>query len=178
MSHQPFEDWILGPIRLSTDERRALQAHLADCQQCQRLERRWNAVHHQLRSRYMVPPAPGFSQRWQSGLAERRAREQRRQAWKIFGILAGGALLILLLLAVYIIATTSPAEWLSALVRTYTSSQSMLDLTGYAVQSWLTSAPLAVRIGLWLYAAVMLAGLVMVWGLIVWRTKTVGVMES
>ncbi len=178
MSHQPFEDWILDPITLSADDRRALQAHLMECKQCQKLERRWIAVHQQLRTRRMAAPAAGFTARWQASLAERKAREHRRQAWKIFGFLFGGALFILLLLAVYSAATTTPAEWLIALARTYTSSTSMIDLANYAVQSWFSRTPIALNIALWIYMAITLCGLLMVWALIFWRTKTVGATES
>lgn len=178
MSHQPFEDWILDPVELTSEEQRKLKLHLADCTQCQRLERRWQAVHQQLRARPMAAPAPGFSQRWQSGLAERRAREQRKQAWKIFLSLFGGALFILTLMAGYTIATTSPAEWLEALVRTISSSQDLVGLVFFAVLSWWSTTPLALNIALWIYLTITLCILSVVWLLIVWRTKTAGVLNS
>lgn len=178
MSHQPFEDWIIDPVSLNAEDRRALQAHLDGCQQCQRLERRWTAVHQQLRARRMAAPAPGFSARWQASLAERKEREKRRQAWRIFGFLFGGAVFILLLLAVYSVATTTPAEWLIAFAETLISTESMIDLANYAVQSWVSSTPLALNIALWIYLAIMVCCLSLVWGLIVWRTKTVGASEQ
>lgn len=178
MSHQPFEDWILDPLTLSADERRALQEHLTGCQQCQRLDRRWTAVHHQLRLRPMAAPAPGFSARWQTTLADRLAREQRRQGWKIFGVLFGGALFILLLLAIYQAATKTPAEWLLAAMQTYTSTQSLIDLVRYAILSWLSSTPLALNIAIWMYLAVTVCCLLLAWLLILWRTNTAGVTES
>jgi anti-sigma factor RsiW len=178
MSHQPFETWILDPDTISAEDRRSLQAHLAECPQCQRLEQDWKAVHQQLRARTMVAPAPGFTRRWQAGLAERRARAQRRQAWKIFGFLSGGALFILLLLAGYMIATTSPTDWLMGLVRIFASSRQLIDVSTLAVQSWLTTTPLALNIALWIYLTVTLCLLSFVWLLIVWRTKTVGVTQQ
>jgi len=99
MSHQPFETWILDQGTLSGEEQRALQDHIGSCEQCRRLDRRWQAVRHELRARPMISPAAGFSKRWQAGLAERRAREQRRQAWRNFGGLMSGALFILLAMA-------------------------------------------------------------------------------
>lgn len=174
MNHQPFEDWIFDPGVMTAEERRALQNHLQECAQCQRLERRWLAVHQQMRARPMVAPAPGFTQRWQSGLAQRRAQEQRKQAWKIFGMLLGGAVFILLLLSGYLIATTTPAEWLTALVRTVSGSQEILDLLSFTFQSWLSASPLALNIALWIYLTLTLCLLSSLWGLIIWRTNSAG----
>jgi hypothetical protein len=178
MNHQPFEAWIFDPGTISAEERRSMQAHLASCPQCQQLERRWKAVHQQMRARPLAAPAQGFTQRWQSGLAERRERAQRRQAWKVFGFLIGGAFFILLLLAGYMFATTSPTEWLMALVNIFSSSRELIDLTTLAVQSWLTTTPLALNIALWIYLTITLCGLSLVWLLIIWRTKTVGALQS
>ncbi len=178
MSHQPFENWILENEGLTAGERRELQVHLSACGQCQRLERKWQAVHQELRAHRVAAPAPGFTQRWQASLAERRAREQRKQAWRIFGILMAGALFVLLILAGYVLATTSPAQWLVALTRTVSSSQAFLELAIYIVQTWVSSTPLALNIALWIYLTVTLCILSLVWLGILWRTKNVGVLNQ
>lgn len=178
MSHQPFEAWILDPGDLTADERRALRAHLAECANCQRLTDQWQRVHRQLRARPMAAPQPGFTERWQISLVERRLREQRRQAWKVFGLLAAGALFILLLLFGYLIATTSPTEWLARMVNFFASSREIIDLTSFAIQSWLAMTPLALNIALWIALTVSLSALTIVWGLIFWRTKSAGVLNA
>jgi hypothetical protein len=177
MNHQPFEAWIFDPGELTREDRRALQAHLQECRQCRLLEQRWQAVHREMRALPLAAPAAGFSQRWQAGLAERRAREQRRQAWKIFGWLAGGAFLFLLMLAGYLIATTSPAEWLMVFIKIFASSREMFALTQLAVQSWLTTTPLALNIALWVTLTVLLCILSLAWLWIVWRANPVGVLH-
>jgi hypothetical protein len=178
MSHQPFETWILDPDPLTKEDRRSLQDHLDSCAQCQQIQRRWQSVHLELRARPMALPAPGFTMRWQSGLAERRARQQRRQAWKIFGYFAGGALFILLLLSAYLLATTTPADWLSSGIRLLTSSRNLIDLGAYLVDTWLASTSLAVNLALWIYLTVGLCLLSMIWVLILWRTNLVGVLNK
>jgi hypothetical protein len=178
MSHQPFETWILDQENLSTADRRVLQAHLADCAQCQRLERRWRAVHQELRVRLMAAPAPGFTRRWQSGLAERRAREQRRKAWQIFGSLLGASLFILIILAGYFIATTTLTDWLVAFSRTAESSHVFLQMAIYVVQNWFHSTPPALNIALWIYMTFTLCALILVWVIVLWRTKSAGVLEQ
>ncbi len=178
MSHQPFENWILDQGTLSNEERRALQDHLATCKQCQHLERNWQSVHQELRARLMAAPVAGFSKRWQTGLAMRRLREQRRQAWRIFGGLLGGALFVLLVLSGYTIATSSPTEWLIAFTRSAESSRVFLQMAIYVVQNWFSSTPLALNIALWIYLTITLCALTLVWVLVLWRTKSVGVLES
>ncbi len=177
MSHQPFETWILDHNRgtLSIEERRELQAHLETCAQCQRLEERWQAARQELRARRMASPAPGFAQRWQAGLAERRALEQRRQAWKIFGGLLGAALFILLVLGGYMLATTTPADWLIAFIRMTESSRVFLQMAIYIVQDWFTTTPFAFNLAVWIYLTVTLCFLTLVWVTVLWRTKSVGV---
>jgi anti-sigma factor RsiW len=178
MSHQPFETWILDHPELTPSDRRALQDHLDTCQQCHHLQGRWQSVHQELRARRMAAPAPGFSQRWLSSLAERRAREQRKQAWRIFGYLLGGAFLILLLLAGYLMATSSPADWLIAVVRTVSTADELFDLGFFAVATWLSLTPLAINLALWIYLTITLCLLSFVWVLIVWRTNHIGVLNQ
>lgn len=178
MSHQPFETWILDHEALTPEERRQMQAHLEGCGQCQRLQRRWQMVHQELRARPTVAPVPGFSQRFKASLVERRAREQRRQAWRIFSAFLGGAMLILLILAGYLMATSTPADWLAAGIRMLSSSKALFDLGIYAVQTWLSATPLAVNIAVWAYLAFSLCLVCLVWVVILWRTNVVGVFKS
>jgi anti-sigma factor RsiW len=178
MSHQPFENWILDHEGLSVPDRRALQDHLDTCKQCRQIQHRWQAVHQELRTRRMAVPAPGFTQRWQSSLAERRALEQRKQAWRIFGILLSGAFFILLLLAGYVMTTSSPADWLVSVVRAVSSTTDIFNLGFYAVQAWLSHTPLAINLALWIYLTITLCFLSLIWIIIVWRTNFVGVLNQ
>jgi len=177
MSHQPFETWILDHEAMSAEDRRALKTHLAGCQQCQRLDRRWQAVHQELHARTMAAPAPGFTQRWKTGLVERRAREQRKQAWRIFWILLASAVFILLILSGYFLATTSPTSWMISLVSAIDSSQAFLQWAIYVVQSWITSTPLAINLALWMYLTITLCLVLLAWVTVLWRTQSVGVLN-
>lgn len=178
MSHQPFETWILDEEPLTAEDRRSLYAHLESCAQCQRLSNKWQTVRQELRARPIAVPAPGFRQRWQASLVERRAREQRKQAWKIFGFFSAGALLVLMMMAAYLAATTSPTDWMSSFIRLFSSSKSLINLVLYAVQTWLSATPPAVNLVLWIYLTLSLCLLTLVWVLILWRTRIVGVLNN
>jgi hypothetical protein len=178
MSHQPFENWILDSGTLPVEDRRSLQAHLDTCAQCQRLAQRWDAVHLELRTRPMAAPIAGFTHRWKDGLAERRAREQRRQAWRIFGALLAGAVFILMVMAGYLAVTSSPTDWLAAIIRTADSSRTFGMVTVYYIQTWLASTPLALNIALWIYLTISLCVLSLVWVAVLWRTKSLGALKQ
>ena len=174
MSHQPFETWIFDLDKLPMEDRRALQTHLEGCQQCQRMQRKWQSAQRELRARRLIAPAPGFIQRWQFGLVERKAREQRRQAWRVFLALMGSALLILLLLAGYVMATSTPSDWLASVIRYTSTSLDLYNLVSYLIQTWLTRTPLALNIALWIYVAVTICLLSLAWVFALWRTSTIG----
>lgn len=178
MSHQPFETWMLDVEKLPDADRKALTAHVSSCDQCQRLQRKWQLANRELRARAFVAPAPGFTQRWQASLVERRAREQRRQAWRAFTAFFGGAFTLLLILAGVLIATSSPAEWLAVLIR---SASNSLDLAGAAfdlVRLWVSSTPLALNIALGGYLTFTLSLLSLGWVLALWRTSNIGVLKN
>lgn len=175
MSHQPYETWILDQSDLSLEDRRALQAHLDACPQCDRLQNRWQLVRQELHTRRMAVPAPGFTQRWRTGLVERKAREQRRQAWKTAGLLLGVSVVVLLVAAAYTIATSSPTDVVVALISIVSSTSGLLNLGIHFVQNWLSSTPLAVNLVLWIYLTVCICVLTFVWVLVLWRTNIIGV---
>jgi len=86
MNHRPFEDWLLAEEPLTTDQKADLQEHLNSCTTCTALAE----VNLALRTRKIAAPAPGFSTRFQSRLAVRRAAQRRRNFWGIL-VLVGSA---------------------------------------------------------------------------------------
>ena len=91
MSHQPFENWILGEEGLQEDQRQALAGHLAECAECARLSRSLAAVERTLTQSEVAAPAPGFGARFALRLEGRRVRAGRQQAWLAFGLAGAGA---------------------------------------------------------------------------------------
>lgn len=174
MSHQPFETWILDQETLPMGDRRSLQTHIETCQQCQRIYRKWNAAQRELRAHRMIAPTAGFVTRWQSSLAERRAREQRKQAWRAFVAFLGAAVFILLVLVTYVMMTSSPSDWLAAFIHSASTSLDFFNLVAYVARTWISNTPLVFNIALWIYASVTLCFLSLAWIFALWRTSKVG----
>jgi hypothetical protein len=113
MSHQHFEPWLLNEINPSPEEEEALQAHLATCQECRQIRDGWLAARQTLQSSRMARPALGFSERFNTSLIERRARQaHRRQIRNLILGLSLGLILCAGLLAVVIFTNTSPVSLL------------------------------------------------------------------
>lgn len=94
MSHQPFEDWIVGEEALTLDERQALEAHLKDCPACTGLATSLAAVERTLREATAVAPEPGFGLRFAHRVEQRHLRDMRRQGWTAFAVAAAAAALL------------------------------------------------------------------------------------
>jgi hypothetical protein len=87
MNHKPFQEWMhavldgdsarhpsgAGPV-LPAAARRDLEAHLAECGECQATWDALSEVQRLLRAEPPVAPRPGFGGRFQARLAQRRTR--------------------------------------------------------------------------------------------------------
>lgn len=178
MSHLPYETWIFEVDQLNQEDRRSLQEHLQGCEQCQKLHTKWRLTYRELRGMPEVRPAPGFTHRWMTSLSERRAREQRKQAWRALLWFAGGAGVILLALVGYTLAVSSPADWLAVVIRSASDSLNLFDTLVGLVRLWIASTPLALNIALWIYLAVTLCLLSLGWVFALWRTSIIGVFNK
>lgn len=98
MNHQPYRDWIFEDTldSLKTD---ALHSHLEACVECRSLVGAYHQVEHSLRTAPLVAPTQGFNLRFQARLGAERERLHRRQVGLalVFGV--GGALALIILLA-------------------------------------------------------------------------------
>jgi hypothetical protein len=79
MKHQPYESWLFEQETLSQDQSRELRDHLEICDGCHALATAWKDVEGQLMSSSLITPAPGFTQRWRSRLADHRRRTSQLQ---------------------------------------------------------------------------------------------------
>jgi hypothetical protein len=103
MNHQPFESWLLSEDALNEDQTRSLREHLENCDRCISLEASWIDVHRLFDATPQVAPAVGFESRWQERLAAQTRKRHFYQSWILFGITAGSAAILLILLGLQVV---------------------------------------------------------------------------
>ena len=100
MKHQPFETWLFETLDLSLGQSKELEEHLSLCNRCSSLVAAWNEVEGRMQSTTFATPAPGFSKRWQSHVAQNRRAVDQRQLGGILVSLSFALVLLSLLLGV------------------------------------------------------------------------------
>jgi len=170
MNHRPFEDWLLDDRFLAPEQKRELDIHLRTCESCKAIAESNLALH----SAQVIAPAPGFSARWQERLVvARQAQRRRTMIGTLFFSISG--LLLLALLTGPTIASLigSPAEWVSALVRTGLFTYTLLMASLEAGSVLLRVMPDLVPPFGWLVIVSALAGISLLWAASIWRLTRV-----
>jgi hypothetical protein len=133
MNHQPFRDWLLSEEKLSADQIQQMQEHLQSCESCRQTEVAWLEVESAFHKIPQAQPAPGFTNRWQTHLAEYKERKQKRTGWITIGFTIVIIISLLSILTTQLwslIQTPGPylAEWFTrifSLVAIYLTVQDM-----------------------------------------------------
>lgn len=174
MEHQPFETWIFEDRPLDARQTQALQAHLFSCADCRKLQAGWQAARGQMQSSPQAAPQPGFGQRFQSGLAERKTRQQFqvRRTLLAFG---SGAVLLALAITAHLLFNTSPASILAALLGTGLTLLTTLHALQGIIQTWINILPTSLALAVWIPLSVGFVILVAGWAFSLWRVTTQGV---
>ena len=166
MNHQPFEDWLLDDKNLSPAEKRELDLHLRTCPRCTSLAE----VGLALRSAPVVPPAAGFTMRFQQRLAAQKIADRRRKLWGMIVLLVGGVGLLGWLVAPYLFAfLAAPVEWVTAGIGYFlfllTSMQALTEVIAVLFRMAADFVPPY----LWMVIASALAGLGLLWTISIWQ---------
>jgi hypothetical protein len=179
MNHQPFETWLLEDRRsLSEEQQQSLQQHLEVCSDCRALRGKWQEVAQELRLTPMVAPRPGFARRFQAGMAERRVREQRRQAWRVFIALSGSAAAVFGGFMIYALFFSTTAEWIQAVVTVLSSTVGTAATARSLFSTWMEFTPFSLNLTLWISIGLTFCFLVFLWVFAIWRTSLIGVMNK
>jgi hypothetical protein len=175
MSHQPYDTWLYDQAELSHEQALSLQNHLLECPECRELQRSWNELNTLIQNSIMISPQPGFSLRWSASLAERKMQQQLRNAKQLFFGLLAASFLSLLMLAITMIATTSPINLVLSVFHVITR----ILIEGSQIQRVLIpilrSLPPVVPIGLWVILSSTFSILSLVWVFSMWQITTHGV---
>jgi hypothetical protein len=178
MNHQPYENWIFAESDLSGEQLQELETHLNVCIDCQELRQGLRSTSQLFQAAAMVAPLPGFSQRWQVSLVERRAVYQRHQARMLFLTLVGAAVLLLLLLALHILATSTPVQWVIAGFQSTFSLFSTWNKIQDFILELFDFIPPVVPIALWVLLTSGISILTLVWIISLWRIYAQGASQK
>jgi hypothetical protein len=166
MNHQPFEDWLLNDKPLTAAEKRELDAHLRSCIHCTAL----SATGLALRSARAVPPAAGFTMRFQQRLAAQKVAERRRRLWGIFALVVTGVTLFSWLAAPYLrIFLSAPIEWLTAGLGYFLFLLTSLQAFSEAIVVMARVIPEFIPPYVWMMIISAAAGLGLLWSVSIWR---------
>ncbi|HSL44462.1 MAG TPA: hypothetical protein VK897_13580 [Anaerolineales bacterium] len=172
MNHQPFEDWLLNDKPLDPKQKLELDAHLRFCSYCSALLETGRA----LRTVKMVPPAAGFSARFQLRLAKQRAADRRRRIWGSVLFTLGGLVMLMWLAGPYLATfLASPATWIAALIDWGVYFVTTLRAMAQASSVFLDVIPGFLPPFAWMVMISAAAGLALLWFVSIWRLAQRGV---
>lgn len=178
--HFPYEEWLLAQDdpqaeELTPEQQQLLRQHLAECAECRRLVDGWQGARESLRHVTLAAPAPGFTERWQTRLAQERQRTHHRQTLALLGFSLFCALLLLACLLLMI------APWLGTpRLLLWTWAGRIIWLLASLVQVGDELLPAmrglgqAIPLAFWVFAAGMLSLLGVLWLMIVRWAAVVG----
>ena len=178
MEHQLFETWIIDEIELTADQSEALAAHLKECPTCRQLSQSWKKVAARLEAAPAAQPAPGFSQRFQASLAERRLHQQQLQIRRLLLFLVLGSILSFFTLVVLTLTSASPVDLIVSGLQNLTQLFVNFEILQHGVVSLFSSVPLIIPVALWIVVTSAFAILALIWAIALWRISFQGVYQK
>jgi anti-sigma factor RsiW len=133
MNHKPFQDWMHAVLDgdIAPSARRDLEAHLAECGECQSTWTALSEVQRLLRAEPPVAPRAGFTGRFQARLAQRRSRPRLLWGGVALGLgaISAAALVVPVGLGVILAALRAAQEptTVLALVSSFSAAASFAD---------------------------------------------------
>lgn len=174
MDHQPFEIMIIENTPRSEEQERLLQEHLRGCANCSKLSASWTAVHAQMQAARQVSPQPGFTNRWNADLAERRIYQQKLQTRRTLLGFGSAAVVLFFVLLGYLTWNAEPVDWLVTLMNVGLRTLSDLQHFQQAALTWFNAVPLSIPLTLWILISTGVVILVTGWLFTLWRIAMQG----
>lgn len=166
MNHLPFEEWLLNDMPLTPERQRELESHLRNCSYCAALAETGRL----LRTARMTSPLSGFTERFQTRLAERRIVERKRTRWGTTLFALGGVAALIWLAVPYLESfAASPAAWISAIVNLLVFLGTTLFALLNAAIVILSVIPRFLPPFVWMVILSTLAGMALLWSVSIWR---------
>jgi hypothetical protein len=166
MNHQPFEDWLLNDMPITTEQKRELDLHLRTCSYCSALVETGIA----LKTVKKASPRPGFTNRFQVRLAERKLAERRRRIWGSVLFTFGGLAMLMWLASPWLASFVSaPATWISVFVEWVVFVLTTLKALTEAGSVFLKIIPEFLSPFAWMVLLSAFAGVSLLWSVSIWR---------
>jgi hypothetical protein len=169
MNHQPFEDWLLSKEPITPEQETELRQHLHDCPDCTNLAFTWQAVAQELERAPQAAPAPGFGNRWQARLAEKRAQKQRRFTWWVIGLNLSAALGIFLALNLHRLSSLSFSQLLVSALYTFTLILARIDSAEVLFKLFFSEVNPLIPLGIISVIGTSLSVLSLIWIFSMWK---------
>jgi hypothetical protein len=123
-----------------------------------------------LSSSRMIPPKPGFTDRFSQLLVAHKLAERRRRLWGLIILVIGGLALSGWLTApILLTLITSPAEWITIGIGYFLFIVTSIRALTEAAQVMFRVAPDFVPPYVWMVTTSTLAGLALLWTVSIWR---------
>ena len=166
MNHQPFEDWLLNDKPITQEQKRELDTHMRTCANCAALAETGIA----LKSVKKASPQPGFTNRFQARLAERKLADQRQRLWGSVLFTVGGLVLLMWLASPYLFSFLSaPATWIAALVQWGVYVVTTIEALAQAGSVFAKILPDFLSPFAWMVLLSAFAGVSLLWTVSIWR---------
>jgi hypothetical protein len=166
MNHRPFEDWLLNDTPITSEQKHELDTHVRTCAYCAALVETGIA----LKSVKKASPQAGFTARFQTRLAARKAAEQRRRALGSILFTAGGFVLLMWLASPFLATFFSaPATWITVVVDWGVFIFTTLQALGQAGSVLLQVVPDFLSPFAWMILISAVAGISLLWTISIWR---------
>jgi hypothetical protein len=166
MNHRPFEDWLLNDTPITTEQKRELDMHVRSCAYCAALVETGIA----LKTVKKASPRAGFTARFETRLAARKAEERRRRYLGSILFTAGGLVLLMWLASPYLLSFFSaPATWISVVVNWGVFILTTIQAVGQAGPVLLDVVPDFLSPFAWMILISAVAGIGLLWSISIWR---------
>jgi hypothetical protein len=166
MNHQPFEDWLLNDKPITQEQKRELEMHIRTCAYCSALAETGIA----LKTVKKTSPQPGFTNRFQARLAERKLVEQRRKLWGSVLFTIGGLVLLMGIASPFLLGFLSaPATWIAAFVQWVVFILTTLEALAQAGSVFVRILPDFLSPFGWMVLISAFAGVSLLWTVSIWR---------
>jgi hypothetical protein len=166
VNHLPFEEWLLNETSVTPEQQRDLDLHLRTCAYCSALAE----TGRMLSTSKMTAPAPGFTMRFQTRLAEQKLAERRRKLWGAALFILGGLVLLMWSVGPYLTSfIASPATWIAVVVGWFVFVGTTLFALLNAGLVILSVIPNFLPPFAWLVLFSTIAGVGLLWSVSIWR---------